>query len=255
MVIMVGKQWYYIDSFQTVGPVDRHELKELFQNGSLNSNTYVWYESLTEWRKAGTLLQLSEYIPKTETISESADFELPPLPHNPIRLEEPEVRPWPRYFARLIDIYFISLFVGLGAGLLSAAFEWEFVDKIHDAAYTIVSAAVWVPIEAIFIAAFGKTPGKWILNMEIVSSTGVLMDYQKAIRRSLLVWVRGYGLGIGIVAFITMIVAYNHLTRYGVTTWDRDEECIVKHGAIGLWRILAVISLIATYIALNFLIK
>lgn len=253
---MIGKHWYYIDNFQIVGPIERNELKELFQNGTLNGNTFVWYESLTEWRKAGTLLQLSEFIPKTETRSDTIELELPPLPHAPVKTEEEqEARPWPRYFARLIDIHFISLFVGMGAGILAMAFEWNFIDKIHDSAYTIVSAAVWIPIEAIFLAAFGKTPGKWIMNITVISATDVPMDYQKAIRRSLMVWLRGYGLGIGIVAFIAMIIAYNQLTRYGVTTWDRDEECIVKHGEIGPWRILTVIGLVAGYIALIALFK
>lgn len=61
-----------------------------------------------------------------------------------------------------------------------------------------------------------------------------------ALERSFLVWIRGLGLGIPIISLITEIVAYNHLLKFGQTSWDRDLHGTVIHGDLSAVRWFAI---------------
>jgi len=45
--------WYYQERDTAVGPLDIETVKELAEEGKINSSTYVWHESLDKWTPAG----------------------------------------------------------------------------------------------------------------------------------------------------------------------------------------------------------
>ena len=86
----------------------------------------------------------------------------------------------------------------------------------------------FIPIEALCLRIFKKTPGKALLGVTVTvkqKKTGIA----SAFRRSFAVYVRGFGFGIYIVPVFTMSIAYSHLLQRGKTTWDFQEQIEVRH--------------------------
>lgn len=155
----------------------------------------------------------------------------------------PRVRPWIRYWARMLDLYLFGALAGLAyalghAGAFSAAGE--------DQAFGLVATLGWVFTEAGLLAAFGTTPGKYLLNIRLVppGDPASPAAYGTALTRSFRVWWRGIGAGIPLIAFVTMLVAHRRLTRQGACSWDRDGGWRIVHGPVGFARGAAAVLVI-----------
>jgi hypothetical protein len=48
----MSANWYYYHDNNRVGPVGEKMLSELLNNGTLNTDTYVWTKGFTEWKRA-----------------------------------------------------------------------------------------------------------------------------------------------------------------------------------------------------------
>lgn len=144
------------------------------------------------------------------------------------------VNPWIRFLARFVDysVFFLvlwSLRVWLKGhfplGRFEALIPFEFF--------------VWIPIEAFLLWTWGTTPGKFFLKTEIRQGRKRRLDYTAALKRSFNVWLRGLGLGIPVINFLCLLVAYQRLRMLGRTSWDREENIVVSHRPVGRWRIIA----------------
>lgn len=49
-------EWFYASRGETVGPVDPLTLKDLFRTGAINEETFVWNESLEDWKPLGAIV-------------------------------------------------------------------------------------------------------------------------------------------------------------------------------------------------------
>ncbi|MCG3170777.1 MAG: hypothetical protein CALGDGBN_02345 [Pseudomonadales bacterium] len=150
------------------------------------------------------------------------------------------VRPWVRYFARLVDVYLFAIVLGLGLAVVAPASAPMHAD---NALLGVALAFTWAFVEALLLSVFGTTPGKWLLRTRIVASDGSRIGYGRALERSIKVWWRGMGTGFPIASVVTMLVAYQRLRANGVTSWDREGRFTVDHGRIGFARV-AVVALI-----------
>lgn len=144
----------------------------------------------------------------------------------------PQVRPWVRYWARYIDISIFSFAFGIFLGI----FMPSALSNSSDFVLTLVFLFIWIFVEAILLSSWGTTPGKWLLKVKVGYQTKI--DFSTALNRSFNVWLKGLGIGIPIIALFTQIAAYNHLTKEGVTTWDRDGHFTITHEKIGVIRII-----------------
>ncbi len=97
-------------------------------------------------------------------------------------------------------------------------------------------------VVGLLLAAWGTTPGKWLLNMAVERQDGTAIDFGSALRRSFAVWLRGLGGGLPVVSLIAMVLAWNRLRDDGQTSWDRDGGFVVRHGEVGFWRGLAAVG-------------
>jgi len=102
-------------------------------------------------------------------------------------------------------------------------------------------------VEAGFLALWGTTPGKWLMQVRVRQHNGKKLTYFGALGRALSVWMRGEGFHIPIVCLFTCLTAYNRLKEKEITSWDENGEFIVSHRRIGFFR-----ALIATVILLLF---
>jgi uncharacterized RDD family membrane protein YckC len=160
-----------------------------------------------------------------------------------------QVRPWVRFWARMMDytIMGLVLYVILGIATLFVAVPlWMFWGV------GFFTPLIWILIEAWFIAVWGATPGKALLQVSVTKEDGTHLCYGRALHRAFSVWVRGIGLGLPIVMLVAMIVAYAKLTIHKITTWDRKLAFRVKHEIIGGGRIvLYIVFMFAVHLALS----
>ena len=156
-----------------------------------------------------------------------------------VRSDISQQSPWFRFIARMVD-YTLLLFLLWGLRHLFASLYP--VQKFES--WIPLEYLIWIPIEAACLSAFGKTPGKWLLKIDIRQGRRERPDYLSALRRSFHVWLRGLGMGIPIVSVICLIVAYQRLKVLKITSWDKEDHFQISYRPISNMR-LGLAALIA----------
>jgi hypothetical protein len=77
-----------------------------------------------------------------------------------------------------------------------------------------------LPLEAIALGLFGRTPGKALLGLEVRRRDGGRPGLLTGVRRAREVFVRGLGLGIPLVNLIAIVASGARLINKGATSWD-----------------------------------
>ncbi|MCI5127289.1 MAG: RDD family protein [Candidatus Electrothrix sp. AUS3] len=190
-------------------------------------------------------------IPDREIIPEKLSDKTTPIDANYLYNLQPH--PWPRYFARLVDNAFVGVLVGFS---LSIVFPSVFLLIQNSILITsIIIYILMLPVEALFLSAFGYTPAKWLFGIQVLSSNGEKLSYSKAAFRSILVWIQGNAFGIPCVCLITNLFGYYNLTKNGHASWDEIADSIVRYRKLSFMRIifciLAVFLVLVIYSILN----
>ena len=125
--------------------------------------------------------------------------------------------PWRRYFARGLDV---GLCTCLWMAVRYLVLEWYAPDQVLDGALRSLADMYggWLflfLLEPILLAAWGYTPGKWIMGLRVRREDGRKLTWEEAGDRLVGVFFRGTGLGIPI---------YN-IARL----WDCYEKCANAH--------------------------
>ena len=152
-------------------------------------------------------------------------------------------RPWARYFARLFDIWLSMiptiflwgfLMQGTGLGPRDESFVW-----VETGLFIFLLTATLAVYEGIALSTAGATLGKWFFGIEVRTSSGEKLPFDKAFGRSLSVTFRGMGMFVPFVTLFTLLAAHNKLTAEGATSWERDGGYSVQYysGWLG-WTIL-----------------
>ena len=232
--------WHFNDSGQQRGPVTAEAIKSLLESRKLPADTLIWSEGMVEWKPANSIseFQLSPYASPTFTSGSETDWSgyLP---------SGPQVRPWVRYWARTFDFLLFALIFG-GA----AAMVWPEFVEMNDTLLGILLLVGYNFVEPALFAALGTTPFKALLRVRVRNNDGTKLSYQRALRRTFSIWLRGQGLGVPLIALFTSITSYSRLTRDSITWWDRDGGFTVTHQTVAWWRWLLLIALLGGFIAL-----
>lgn len=175
--------------------------------------------------------------------------EIEELQFSPVESEKMDARPWPRYFARMIDVLLLSTAMIFVLAILGTILAPEptnrFVGLLQGGiAGTFLSNMVCIALALLPIAlllAFGQTPGKWLFGIRVRNDDGNRIGWRKSLHRELLVWVKGMGLGIPVVTMLTMFACHSTLAGDGCTSWDKRLQCHVTHApATGFWWVKAI---------------
>lgn len=159
-------------------------------------------------------------------------------------------RPWLRYWAKLVDVWLWIIVLGFLCGVVFPRWSVE----TNESLVGFILLLCTVPIHALLLSVFGTTVGKALFNIK-VTHKGQKLTFGQAVGREALVYVKGFGLGIPIVALFTQIAAFNDLKATGSSSWDRDNGNIVTHkdpsvagvaGAVAILCIALAIMLIGT---------
>lgn len=149
-----------------------------------------------------------------------------------------QVRPWVRYWARMLDICLLTMPIGFLLGIFAPLFVMQ---NSNDLLLGFIALFFYVFVEAMLLSSFGTTPGKWFLKIQLAHASGNPISYSQALARSLKVWWRGLGTGFPLVQLITCVIAHERLKRYGITSWDREGSFVVAHEDVGITRILVAV--------------
>lgn len=162
------------------------------------------------------------------------------------------VRPWPRFWARIIDLY---VFGAVVTALLDYSNTGLLGSPTARQIGSVLALVAWMLIEARLLNALGTTPGKLLMNVRLRRRDGGPITTRDALLRCLRLWWRGLGAGLPVVSFITAGNAYLQLRQRGEASWDRDGGWVVEHGPIGLLRVLAAIAVVIATFAMSVLVR
>ncbi|WP_240420055.1 RDD family protein [Paenibacillus periandrae] len=174
-MVQEDQGWFYKQGGQENGPFTTNEMNSLIQSGELKRDTSVkWNES--EWNAAESFAKL--HFQKSAIDG---------------------VRPWVRYWARGFDM----IILGFLLGILMVFVPMDFFNTRFSGLFLgIMILILSIPYEACLLKLWGTTLGKWILGIRIRDLEGQKPNFDKALKRSILVWWCGQGADLPIVSLI-----------------------------------------------------
>lgn len=161
------------------------------------------------------------------------------IPEINYEIDTYEVHPWRRYFARVIDLALIGMILSILGGF----YKYQ-LGPLYVFLRSIIQLGLWVLCESIIMGCVGTTLGKWVMNIRGTDNEGNQLSFLQALKRSALVWVYGYGLGLPVVSLVTLIMSYGYLEENRHTRWDEKYHLNVTYGSFKPVRILMTILLI-----------
>lgn len=141
---------------------------------------------------------------------------------------------WRRFFARFVDSYTLGVvWINVVVIVLLYCFSLDISEfgssfSVGSSNFNWISIWIemilWIPIEATLLSMFGTTPAKWLFGIEVKTNDGNNPSFQKALKRSFLVALRGLSLTI-----FTMAFAGDRILKTGIASWDNDTDLVVSH--------------------------
>lgn len=134
---------------------------------------------------------------------------------------------WSRWFAR---VWLDYSFLGITFGFVLSVVAPDSVLLTDDFTFVffLLIAALWIPIEAGFVAKWGRTPGKWLLGLRVTKLDGSRLLYSEALGRAAAVWMTGCGFLIPLVFLFTMNAQYKRVRVGQPASWDEKRGFIVE---------------------------
>lgn len=161
-------------------------------------------------------------------------------------------RPWPRFWARLVDVQLYSLPVALAIGVLfpslflSDAFEGRGGDMLAG----FICLPFALVIDAVILSQTGSSLGKGLAGIFLARTEGGRAPVGLALERNFRLYFVGLVLGLPLICLIGYSNAYSDMKDGGTTTWDRATETRVyssTDNGLRTWLVgaLAIVLLVA----------
>jgi hypothetical protein len=239
--------WYFAEAAdRSYGPMTIDELGRILRTKANSVDFLVWCPDMPDWGRAGEQFALRRYFkpPPIPSFDRGSTAGQPVVDRDDRSIlieEEPSsLHPWRRYFARMFDLYLFYLFFFFFLGI---AFPKLFAssDKSLDSLYAIFGMAAYAIFEGFCLNVFGSSLGKRLYGIKLTRSEKEGFTLAVSFKRSFAVWARGLGIGIPIVALVTLIVAYQTLAKEKQTSWDRDFQCITTHNKLSALRWISIV--------------
>lgn len=224
--------WWYAKNGKKVGPKSFDELRVLFLNGKIGSETHVWRNGMEAWSPI-------------HSVSEMAQFRLPPAPPEPPPIpkapaleafECPKASPWRRFFARIFDLWVELLVVSFGLGFGLSYTVPGFADWLDKPGMPALFGLICVPIALIvdaFIARlFGNTPGKALLGIYVLDADkndqAERLGFKTYTKRNFGLWVEGMFLSLPFLNLVAFMVQYKRVKNGEPATYDQRSRRTVR---------------------------
>lgn len=196
--------------------------------------THVWHSGMDSWKAAAEVEDLSTAFaalpPPLTSPSEAAvvSLENERTADASILAASTLARPWPRFWARFIDISLFVFLSSLAIGIATVYFAPQFYLKLvslDSRVFGIMLLPLVAVLLALSMAATGTTPGKAILGIR-VKRPADRMNLTFYLGREFRVWLAGLGLGIPIVALFTQIRQYRLVAAGKPASYDESGTTV-----------------------------
>lgn len=245
---MTTRLWIYAGANGPSEPVSEEDLAELLRQGVITGETAVRPSDLISWAPLFTWL------------AHLAPPEPPEIPPVKGAWTDRKPHPWRRYFARLLDgavvgglTWFVVGAVFYAAAPLQAeAFFHAFEGpggKIIDLMLTLL---VSIPGNALIIGLTGVSLGKWLFGIKVVTPNGRPIGLVAAFAREIMVWFKGFGMGIPLVSLFTLFRSFSKLGEDGHSAWDNPKDRVLLHRPMNALQVTLIILAIPLLIAIRF---
>jgi hypothetical protein len=145
-----------------------------------------------------------------------------------------------------LDYIFAGLLLIIVLGIIAP--ESSLLSSDYGLAWT--AAFAWIPLEAGFVAAFGTTPGKYLVGIRVVTNHGARLTYSQAIGRAMSAWFFGCAMLLPIVFLFTFNAQYNRLKGGKPASWDERGGYVVTQSPLSVGRKVLVTSIVLLVLAL-----
>lgn len=173
---------------------------------------------------------------------EKAAFPLTPVPDPTDPLNYTLASAWPRFFARIFDVWWTTVLVAVVLGY-ALRFSTDFVSWINSPGSGQLFGFICMPfglmVDATVYAIAGNTPGKALLNLKAVTLRGEQIGFWSYLNRNFRVWVYGFALGIPLINLFTMARQSGRLGDGKPATYDEATMHRVRAGRSGVGRKIA----------------
>jgi uncharacterized RDD family membrane protein YckC len=225
---MSGGNWYYLDGAnERVGPVDESTLEGLISQGTLNEQSLVWREGMSDWAPYGAAVGESA-VAAAANVEQVACEECGAVvaKDDAIRFRGrhvcAECKPvlmsrlsqglgsnrqsldyagfWVRLMAKIVDSLLLFI-VSLILGFLFASSSGGDVEAIASGAL-LVNVIIYggvILYTWLFTWKLGGTPGKLALGLCVVTANGEPVGAGRALGRVFAEWLSGLILSIGYI--------------------------------------------------------
>lgn len=253
--------WYYALGQEQKGPVGEDDLRDLIRGGKVNKETFVWREGMDGWQAASERPELTAAFGSPPPLPAAPAVSLSKLPNAAFPPPTPKEgsvvtsRPWPRFWARLIDnLVFIPLF-GFGIGLLSVFYAPDLylnLVAMNQVLYGIIIVPIVCLFLALLMAVTGTTLGKLIMGVRVPVPPR-RNRFVFFLNREFNVWLAGLGLGIPLVALFTQVRQYRRLASGQAASYDEGNPPVVANPS--KLRIAAAMLFVVVLVAGNAILR
>lgn len=232
------------------GPCTQFQLIERIREGNLKGNELAWRKGAPEWQPLNSMEEFAPYWPITEEqVAQAAEARRLAR----VALDTPQ--PWLRFWARMVDYVWFAMLLHLALGSFLPDQKTMLNGGPHVQIIAIamgcLTLMLFAPVEAWCLSRYGTTPGKALLRVQVRRQEGGLPTFHQAMRRALLVYIKGMALGLTVPALFTMSFSRMRLLQTGATSWDHECQTRVEHGEPEVWRYLLLAALVFLMLAVS----
>lgn len=216
--------WWYSDKDKKTGPVEADELRRLLQTEKIGPKTMLWHEGMEVWRPLDDVDELNELKAAVP----------PPLPPktSPDPLSYPLATRWPRFFARIFDVWWEILFVSFVLGAVLGRYSAGFVEWINGPGASQLFGILCLPIalilDALLYRVAGNTPGKALLGLKVGTLDGKPLNLAQYLNRNFSMWASGLALGFPLINLFTMANQSRRLGKGQQASYDEPTGFRVR---------------------------
>ena len=263
---------YVLQDGERRGPFPVFRLQEMLDEQEIGPDVPVWHAGMSEWRRLADEPSLNTALRLARPSAEP-----PPLPEDYAsaaadeagrrllrRLEAGATEQtaavlkarravaWRRFVARIIDLYVARAVIVGGLAIANRDRVW---DLMFPALIVVFLAPLaWVFLEACCLMIAGTTPGRAMLGLRVRDRDGALLTFRAALKRSVLVWAAGSGLGLPMQFLLPpaqWAMGFHQYQMQGETIWDRTAGSRVEHRVIPPFGIAALVFSIVSWLGVS----
>ncbi|NBQ67609.1 MAG: tetratricopeptide repeat protein [Nitrosomonadaceae bacterium] len=208
--------WWYVDKDEKIGTIERDKLKQLFQSGKIGAKTLLWQEGMDVWRPLDEVEELNGLMKAVP----------PPLPlkADPDPLSYPLATRWPRFLARIFDVWWETLLITIIMVNVLSYYFTSFDDWINrpgaSLSIGILSLPIALVLDALLYRIFGNTPGKALLGLKVERLNGKSLSLTQYSDRNFSLWSSGLAFGFPLFNLFTMARQWNRLGKGLQASYD-----------------------------------